>query len=150
MRVFAGLDELRTVKGSHVDTSEWTTVDQAQVDLFADVTRDRQWIHVDPGRAKDGPFGTTIAHGFLTLSLLSDLVLRVYAVTGTELGVNYGFNRIRFTAPVPVGSRVRANVDLVDVVDVAGGVQLTLGVTVELEGSARPALVAEWLVRHYM
>jgi len=149
MRVFTGPDDLRAAKGTRLGVSAWSAVDQAQIDLFAEATHDRQWIHVDPARAGDGPFGATIAHGFLTLSLLPELVQQVYAVEGAGMGVNYGVNRLRFTAPVPVGSRVRAVVDLVDVADVAGGVQLTLGVTVELEGSERPALVAEWLVRRY-
>ena len=150
MRVFGGLDELRAATGTRLGTSDRTTVDQARIDLFADATGDHQWIHVDPGRAADGPYRTTIAHGLLTLSLLPELVQQVYAVEGAHMGVNYGFNRLRFTAPVPVGSRVRAVVELADVADVPGGVQLTLGVTVELEGSEPPALVAEWLVRRYV
>lgn len=151
MRVFRGLDDLRAAKGTRIGVSEWSTVDQSRIDLFADATGDDQWIHVDPARAGDGPFGSTIAHGFLTLSMLPELVQQVYAVEGARMGVNYGVNRVRFTAPVPVGSRVRAAVELLDVVDVAGGgVQLTMGVTVELEGSERPALVAEWLVRRYL
>jgi acyl dehydratase len=150
MRVFTGLPDLRAAKGTRLGVSDWSTVDQSQVDLFAEATHDHQWIHVDPARAADGPFGTTIAHGFLTLSLLPELVKQVYAVEGVAMGVNYGVDRLRFTAPVRVGSRVRAVVELEDVVDVAGGVQLTLGVTVELEGSERPALVAHWLVRRYL
>ena len=150
MRVFTGRSDLHAARGTPLGASDWCTVDQAQIDLFADATIDHQWIHVDPARAGDGPFGTTIAHGFLTLSLLPHLVGQVFAVPGSRMGVNYGFNRLRFTAPVPVGSRVRAVVDLVDVSDVVGGVQLTLGVTVELDGSPRPALVAEWLVRRYL
>ena len=105
---------------------------------------------VDPDRAKDGPFGTTIAHGLLTLALVPELVAQVYTVENARRGVNYGFNRVRFTAPVPVGGRVRAQVELLDVTDVEGGVQLTNGVTIELEGSARPALVAEWVIRRYL
>jgi acyl dehydratase len=150
VRVFRGLGELRAAKGTYVGTGEWLTVDQAQVDLFADATHDHQWIHVDPERARAGPFGAPIAHGLLTLSLLPELVDGVYAVEGARMGVNYGFNRVRFTAPVPVGGRVRARVELLDVVDVVGGVQLTTGITVEIEGSPRPALVAEWLVRRYL
>jgi acyl dehydratase len=146
MRVLT-VDELHAAKGTRVGTDEWTTVDQPQIDLFADATHDHHWIHVDPDQAKDGPFGATIAHGLLTLSLLPELVDQIYAVSGAKMGVNYGFNRVRFTAPVPAGSRVRATVDLLHVADVAGGVQLTTAVTVELEGSARPALVAEWVVR---
>jgi acyl dehydratase len=149
MRVFT-LEELHAAKGTRLGTGEWTTVDQPQIDLFADATHDHHWIHVDPDQAKDGPFGATIAHGLLTLSLLPELVDQIYAVSGARMGVNYGFNRVRFTAPVPAGSRVRATVDLLDVADVAGGVQLTTAVTVELEGSARPALVAEWVVRRYL
>ena len=150
MRVFTGLADLSAATGTRLGVSDWSTVDQSQIDLFAEATHDHQWIHVDPARAADGPFGTTIAHGFLTLSLLPELVQQVYAVEGVAMGVNYGVDRLRFTAPVRVGSRVRAVVDLEDVVDVAGGVQLTLGVTVELEGSERPALVAHWLVRRYL
>jgi acyl dehydratase len=149
MRVFTGPDELRAATGTELGVSGWLTVDQAQVDLFAEATLDHQWIHVDPERAAAGPFGTTIAHGFLTLSLLPELVGQVFAVEGARMGVNYGFNRLRFTSPVPVGSRVRARVELLDVTDVAGGVQLTTGITVEIEGSERPALVAEWLTRRY-
>jgi acyl dehydratase len=148
--VFTGLPDLRAATGTRLGVSDWSTVDQSQIDLFAEATHDHQWIHVDPARAADGPFGTTIAHGFLTLSLLPELVQQVYAVEGVAMGVNYGVDRLRFTAPVRVGSRVRAVVELEDVVDVAGGVQLTLGVTVELEGSERPALVAHWLVRRYL
>ena len=150
MRVFTGLADLSAATGTRLGVSDWSTVDQSQIDLFAEATHDHQWIHVDPARAADGPFGTTIAHGFLTLSLLPELVQQVYAVEGVAMGVNYGVDRLRVTAPVRVGSRVRAVVDLEDVVDVAGGVQLTLGVTVELEGSERPALVAHWLVRRYL
>ncbi|MBC3194795.1 MaoC family dehydratase [Pseudonocardia sp. C8] len=150
MRVFNGVDELRAAKGTEVGTSDWVTVEQGRIDGFADATDDHQWIHVDAGRAASGPFGTTIAHGFLTLSLLPRLVQDVYRVDGVKMGVNYGLNKVRFTSPVPVGSRVRAKVELVDVTDVTGGVQLTLGVTVEVEGSEKPALVAEWLTRQYV
>jgi len=149
MRVFKGLDELRAAKGTHLGVSDWFTVDQEQINTFADATHDHQWIHVDTERAASGPFGKTIAHGFLTLSLLPVMVKQVFTVEGTRMGINYGLNKVRFTAPVPVGSRVRANVELVDVTDVSGGVQLTTKVTVELEGSERPALIAEWLTRQY-
>jgi acyl dehydratase len=150
MRVFNGVDELRAAVGSHVGVSDWITIDQSQIDTFADATHDHQWIHVDVERAKEGPFKGTIAHGFLTLSLLPVLVSQVYRIEGVKMGVNYGLNRVRFTAPVPVGSKVRGSVELVDVTDVDGGVQLTTKVTVELEGSQRPALVAEWLGRQYV
>ena len=150
MRVFNGVDELREAKGTEVGVSEWFTVAQERIDGFADATEDHQWIHVDAAKAADGPFGTTIAHGFLTLSLLSRLVPDVYRIDGVRMGVNYGLNKVRFTSPVPVDSRVRARVELVDVTDVTGGVQLTIGVTVEIEGSEKPALVAEWLTRQYV
>jgi acyl dehydratase len=150
MRVFNGVDELRAAVGSHIGVSDWITIDQSQIDTFADATHDHQWIHVDVERAKEGPFNGTIAHGFLTLSLLPVLVSQVYRIEGVKMGVNYGLNRVRFTAPVPVGSKVRASVELVDVTDVDGGIQLTTKVTVELEGSQRPALVAEWLGRQYV
>ncbi len=150
MRVFDGVDDLRSAVGTQLGTGEWVTIDQKQIDIFADATDDHQWIHIDPDKAKDGPFGTTIAHGFLTLSLLSSLVAKVFAVENTKMGVNYGLNKVRFTSPVPVGARVRANVELTDVTDVEGGVQVLTKVTVEIEGSERPALVAEWLTRRYV
>ena len=150
MRVFNGVDELRGAVGSQLGVSDWITVDQSQIDTFADATLDHQWIHIDEERAKDGPFGGTIAHGFLTLSLLSHLVSQTFRIEGTKMGVNYGLNRVRFTSPVPVGSKVRGNIELVDVADIEGGVQMTTKVTVEIEGSERPALVAEWLTRQYV
>ncbi|MCY7341598.1 MAG: MaoC family dehydratase [Pseudonocardia sp.] len=150
MRVFNGVDELRAAVGTRLGVSEWVTVGQSQIDTFADATGDHQWIHVDVERAKDGPFGTTIAHGFLTLSLLPVLVGTTFTVENARMGVNYGLNKVRFTSPLPVGSRVRADVELLDAADVTGGVQLTYNVTVEIEGSDRPALVAEWLTRQYL
>ncbi|MCW2718001.1 MaoC family dehydratase [Pseudonocardia sp.] len=150
MRVFNGVDDLRAAVGTQLGSSQWHTVEQGQIDTFADATDDHQWIHVDPEKAKDGPFGTTIAHGFLTLSLLPALVKDVYRVDGVKMGINYGLNKVRFTSPLPVGSKVRGNVELVDVADVTGGVQLTTKITVEIEGSERPALVAEWLTRQYV
>ncbi len=150
MRIFNGVDELKAAAGTEVGASDWVTVDQHQVDLFADATDDHQWIHVDPERAKAGPFGTTIAHGFLTLSLLPSLISQVYRVDGVKMGINYGLNKVRFTAPLPVGSKIRAVVRLGDVGDAGGGaVQVTTNVTVEVEGQERPALVAEWLTRQY-
>ena len=150
MRVFNGVDELRAAVGTQLGSSDWVTVDQSQIDMFADATDDHQWIHVDEERAKAGPFGTTIAHGFLTLSLLSSLIKQIYTVDNVKMGINYGLNRVRFTAPVPVGSKVRGTIDLVDVTDVTGGVQIVNKVVVEIEGSERPALVAEWLTRQYV
>ena len=150
MRVFNGVDDLRTAVGTTVGSSDWLTIEQGQIDGFADATLDHQWIHVDVGRAEGGPFGTTIAHGFLTLSLLPALIAQVYRVDGVRMGINYGLNRVRFTSPVPVGSKVRGTIELVEVGDVAGGVQLVNKLTVEIEGSDRPALVAEWLTRQYV
>jgi acyl dehydratase len=150
MRVFNGVDDLRAAVGTTIGSSDWMTIDQGQVDGFADATHDHQWIHVDAERAKEGPFGTTIAHGFLTLSLLPVLIAQVYKVDGVKMGINYGLNKVRFTSPVPVGSAVRGTIELTDVGDVAGGVQLVNKVTVEIEGSERPALVAEWLTRQYL
>ena len=150
MKVFNGLDELRAAAGTQVGASEWMTMDQSRVNTFADATDDHQWIHVDLEKAKDGPFGGPIAHGFLTLSLLPELISQVYRIDGTKMGVNYGLNMVRFTAPVPVGSKIRGVVDLAEVADVKGGaVQVTSRVTVEIEGSERPALVAEWITRQY-
>ena len=149
MRVFADFDELRAAVGSRVGVGEWITVQQSQVDAFADATGDHQWIHVDQERAAAGPFGGTIAHGFLTLSLLPQLLAAVYRIDAGRMGVNYGLNRVRFTAPVPVGSQVRGQVELLEVADVAGGVQVTTKVTVQIAGSERPALVAEWITLQY-
>jgi acyl dehydratase len=150
MHVFNGIDEVRAAAGTHLGVSEWITVDQSQIDTFADATDDHQWIHVDQEKAKDGPFGTTIAHGFLTLSLLPALVKDVYRVEGVKMGINYGLNKVRFTSPLPVGSKIRGSIDLVDVADATGGIQLTTKITVEVEGSERPALVAEWLTRQFV
>jgi acyl dehydratase len=150
MRVFNGVDEISGLVGEHLGTSEWVTVEQAHIDQFAEATGDHQWIHVDAERAAEGPFGTTIAHGFLTLSLLPVLVAKTYRIDGVRMGINYGLNKVRFTSPVPVGSKVRGNIVLAGVEQTKdGAAQLALTVTVELEGSERPALVAEWLVRQY-
>jgi acyl dehydratase len=136
--------------GESLGSSDWLSVDQKRIDQFADATGDHQWIHVDPERAKDGPFGTTIAHGFLTLSLIPIFTPQVFRVENVKMGVNYGLNKVRFTSPVPVNSRLRASYELASVDDVAGGVQVASTVTVELEGSERPACVAETLVRYYL
>ena len=149
MKVFNGLDELRAAAGARVGASDWMTVDQERVNTFADATEDHQWIHVDEEKAKAGPFGGTIAHGFLTLSLLSHLLAQVYRIDGVKMGINYGLNKVRFTAPVPVGSKIRGVVDIADVADATGGVQVTTRITVEIEGSERPALIAEWITRQY-
>jgi acyl dehydratase len=150
MRILNGPDELKAAVGTNLGTGDWLTIDQARIDTFADATDDHQWIHVDPEKAAAGPFKTTIAHGFLSLSLIVPLAAKVYRVDGVKMGINYGLNKVRFTSPVPVGSKVRANVDLVDVEQTKDGAQqVTLKVTVEIEGSERPAVVAEWLTRQY-
>jgi len=146
---FASLDELRAAVGNVAGTSDWLTVDQKRIDLFAEATGDHQWIHVDAEKAAAGPFGTTIAHGYLTLSLLPALFDGLYAIPGTRMGVNYGLNKVRFPAPVPAGSRVRATATLLSVEEVSGGVQLTSQVTVEREGGDKPVCVAETVSRLY-
>jgi acyl dehydratase len=149
MRVFGSVDELVAAKGEVIGESEWVEVDQPAVNLFADATGDHQWIHVDPERAADGPFGGTIAHGFMTLSLLPQLWSGMYRVDGVKLGVNYGLNKVRFPSPVPVGKRVRARSEVVDAQDLGGGAtQVTLSTTIEIEGAAKPACVAESIVRY--
>jgi acyl dehydratase len=145
MRQFANLDELKGAVGQVIGEGEWFTVTQTIIDKFADATGDFQYIHVDPERAKDGPFGTTVAHGFLTLSLLPTLGRSVYRVGGIATGINYGANRIRFIEPVKVDARIRSKVKLVAVEPHPPGERITTETTVEIEGSARPALVAEIL-----
>ncbi len=142
--------DLEARAGSEIAVSPWFSIDQDRIDLFARATDDHQWIHVDPERARTGPFGGTIAHGFLTLSLMSRMVGDTIRVSGVRMSVNYGLNRVRFTAPVPPGSRVRARLTPAKLEKVEGGVQVTWNVTVEREGGDRPCLVAEWLVRHYV
>ncbi|MEV6314883.1 MaoC family dehydratase [Streptomyces sp. NPDC051776] len=149
-RVFSSLDELRSAVGQQLGFSDWLEIDQKRIDLFADATGDHQWIHVDPEKAAAGPFGTTIAHGYLTLSLLPALVPQLMRVEGVRMGVNYGSNKVRFPSPVPVGSRVRATAEVAAVTEVEGGVQLTTSVTVEREGSEKPACVAETVSRFYL
>jgi acyl dehydratase len=146
--VFEGLDQLKGAVGAELGPSEWHEITQRQIDLFAEATGDHQWIHVDPERAAAGPFGTTIAHGYLTLSLVAYLLPQVVRVTGISMGINYGANRVRFPAPVPVGSRVRARGTIQAVEDVAGGVQMTTLVTVEVEGNTKPACVVESVSRY--
>ena len=141
------IDDLKP--GLELGPSEWREVTQDKVNQFADATGDHQWIHVDPERAAQGPFKGTIAHGFLTLSLVPVLVASVYRVDGVRMGVNYGLNKVRFPAPVRVGSRVRAGVELAEVTQVEGGVQIVARVTVEAEGSPKPCCVAETVVRLY-
>jgi acyl dehydratase len=142
--------ELEGRIGQEVGVSPWVEVTQERIDLFARAIDDPQWIHVDPERAKNSPFGTTIAHGFLTLSLLSKFIESTFSFADRKMGVNYGLNRVRFTAPLPSGSRVRARFKLLKYEKIDGnGVQVTWDVTVEREGSDKPVLVAEWLGRSY-
>jgi acyl dehydratase len=145
--VINGPDALRAAVGTTLGTSEWLTIDQARIDLFADATGDHQWIHTDPARAADGPFGSTIAHGYLTLSLTNWFLPRVVEVQGFSAGVNYGVDRVRFPAAVPVGSRLRATVDLVAADDVTGGIQTTMRITVECDATERPVCVVDALSR---
>lgn len=147
---FGSLDELLALKGTEVVVSDWLEITQERVDRFAQATDDHQWIHVDPERARrESPFGAPIAHGFLTLSLLSKFINESIDFGPSRMGVNYGSNRVRFTDPVPVGARIRARLKLAGVDPIKGGVQLTWDVTVEREGAAKPCLVAEWLSRRY-
>ena len=142
--------ELPELKGQELGTSDWYEVTQDAVNLFADATGDHQWIHVDVERAKaESPFGGPIAHGFMTLSLVVPLATQTYTITDAKMGVNYGLNKVRFPAPVPVGSKVRARVTLKDVEEVAGGLQNTLAITVEREGGDKPVCIAEWVTRAY-
>jgi acyl dehydratase len=145
--VLDGIDQVNAAVGSHLGYSDWLEVTQDRVDLFADATGDHQWIHVDPERAEDGPFGGPIAHGYLTLSLSNHLLPQVVDVRGFSAGVNYGTGKVRFPAPVRVGARVRAGVELVEVAEVTGGIQTTMRITIEVEGSDKPACVIEALSR---
>ncbi|MER7556041.1 MaoC family dehydratase [Nocardioides sp. NPDC126508] len=145
MRIFNGIEELEAAVGTHLGHSEWHTVDQKQIDLFAEATGDHQWIHIDAEKAQEGPFGTTVAHGFLTLSLLPMLASQVYRVEGVKMGVNYGANKLRFPSPVPVDSRVRAGVELLAVTPSSLGYQIATRVTIERDGGDKPACVVESL-----
>jgi acyl dehydratase len=149
MRVIEGVAELKSLVGQQVGISDWFSATQEHINAFAEVTGDRQWIHVDTERARsESPFGTTIAHGFLTLSLLSHLHAQAVQVRGDfKMAINYGLNRVRFPSPVPAGSRVRAHSTLQSVEEVPGGLQVVWVVTIEIEGNSKPALVAEWVIR---
>jgi len=151
IRIIEGIEELKSLIGQEVGASDWFEVTQSRINDFADATEDHQWIHIDVERAKtDSPFHSTIAHGFLTLSLLPHLVSQAVKVQGDfKMGINYGLNRLRFVSPVLAGSRVRARLTLQSVEDFTGGNQITWSVTCETEGGQKPALVAEWLVRYY-
>ena len=150
MRRFDSLEQFGALVGQAVGTSEWVTVTQERIDEFARATGDLQWIHVDPVRAAAGPFGTTIAHGFLTLSLLPVMAESAIELRNVRMGVNYGLNKVRFPAPVPVGSRLRGHFRLTAFELIDGGAQITMEVTMEREGSAKPVCVAESLSRRYV
>ena len=145
--VLDGPDAVRAAVGSHLGYSDWLEIDQARVDLFADATGDHQWIHVDPERAKDGPFGAPIAHGYLTLSLSNLFMPQIVETRGFSAGVNYGVDKARFISPVKVGDRVRGGAELVEVSDVAGGIQTLVRITIEIEGGTKPACVIDSLSR---
>ncbi|WP_221351294.1 MaoC family dehydratase [Streptomyces beigongshangae] len=148
-RIFTSADDLKAAVGEQLGYSDWVEIDQKRIDLFAEATGDHQWIHVDAPRAAAGPFGTTIAHGYLTLSLLPLFGPQLIAVEGVRMGVNYGTNKVRFPATVPVGSRLRATARITGVDEVAGGVQVSVGFTVEREGGDKPVCVAESVSRYY-
>ena len=149
MKTFASLDEFAAQVGQDVGVSDWITVTQQRINQFADATGDHQWIHVDTEKAKSSPFGTTIAHGFLTLSLLPEMGASAMQVDGVRMGINYGLNKVRFPAPVPVGSRLRGHFKMLACEAIEGGIQVTLEVSMEREGSAKPVCVAESLSRRY-
>lgn len=150
IKTFKTLSELAALSGQEVATSDWIGVTQQMIQLFADATGDHQWIHLDAERAKAGPFGTTIAHGFLTLSLLPRFFESTLRVEETRMSVNYGLNKVRFTAPVPSGARLRARLKLLSSEEIPGGRQMNWLVSVEREGSDKPVCVAESLARHYV
>ena len=150
MNTFESVEALKEAVGQHLGYSEWMEITQDRVNQFADATDDHQFIHVDPEAAAQTPFGGTIAHGYLTLSLVVPLVSQIYRVDGVRMGVNYGTNKVRFPAPVPVGSRIRAGAELRSVTDVPGGVQVELTVTIETEGGDKPVCVAETVSRLYV
>jgi acyl dehydratase len=143
------IEELTALVGTHLGYSDYRTVTQEQVNLFADATGDHQWIHVDPERAAQGPFGHTIAHGYLTLSLIPVLLGGMLKVEGVTMGVNYGTNKVRFTSPVPVGSEIRAGATLASAEEVPNGVQIAMDVIVEVKGAPKPACVAQVISRLY-
>jgi acyl dehydratase len=144
------IEVLRSQIGQEIAVGDWFEVSQERINQFAEITEDRQWIHIDPVRAAtESPFKTTIAHGFLTLSLVSLLTRKAISVSGLRMAINYGLNRVRFVAPVPAGSRIRGRFSPLAIEDVSGGVQVTWGVTVERDGGGKPACIVEWVIRYY-
>lgn len=150
MKSFEHLVDLQSLVGEEIGVSDWLTVDQKRIDQFAAATGDHQWIHVDPVRAAAGPFGTTVAHGFLTLSMLPEMSASAFQVRDTRMGVNYGLNRVRFPAPVPSGSRLRGHFKLLSYEPIEGGAQVTVEVTMEREGSTKPVCVVESVARRFV
>ena len=148
-RVMSSVEDLRASVGAHLGVSDWMTIEQSSIDVFAAVTRDQQWIHVDPVRAEGGPFGATVAHGMLTLSLCSSLLWEVAVVEGMGPAINYGLNKVRFPAPLLVGSRVRMHVSIAEVTDVAHGVEVVYHLTYETQGETKPPCVADLVFRYY-
>jgi acyl dehydratase len=147
--VFQNPADLKRAAGTHLGSSDWLEITQERINTFADATGDHQWIHVDPERAKAGPFGACIAHGYLTLSLVNMFLPQIVEVRGIRMGVNYGVDKVRFPAPVRVGARIRGSADLIKTEDVKDAVQATIRVTVEIEGSDRPACVVDTISRFY-
>jgi acyl dehydratase len=150
MIIVNGVDQIKALAGRDLGASDWLEVTQDRIDTFADATGDHQWIHVDAARAAAGPFGTTIAHGYLTLSLVIPLFGSLLKVEGTKMGVNYGLEKVRFPNPVRVGSRIRLAATVADVAEVTGGLQMTCDFTVEIEGATKPACVARTIYRQYL
>ena len=144
-----GIAGLKAKMGEHIGYSDWHQITQEQINLFADATGDHQWIHVDPERAASGPFGTTIAHGYLTMSLIPMLLEQVLSVSGVSMAINYGANKLRFPSPVPSGSKVRLGATLAEVEEIQGGAQALVDITIETEGSTKPSLATQIVFRYY-
>ena len=146
--VLDGLDAILAAEGTHLGYSDWLEITQDRINAFADATGDHQWIHVDPEQAKDGPFGTTIAHGYLTLALSNFFLPQIVEVQGISMGLNYGVDKVRFPAPVPVGSRIRGGAEVTGVQPIEGGVQATIRITIEIEGAPKPACIIDSISRY--
>ncbi|RYE43524.1 MAG: MaoC family dehydratase [Hyphomicrobiales bacterium] len=148
MKVFKGISELAAAKGEELGVSDWVVIDQARIDLFGKATDDTQWIHTDVERASKGPFGGTIAHGLLTLSLLPSFLYQIYRVDNVTMGINYGLNKVRLPSPVPAGAKLRARTRMIDATPLEGAVQVTLLTIIEIEGGSKPAGVVESIARY--